>query len=551
MPTKVRFAGVNHTQLPQIVSDGIALKGLPQTAGYPDGYGDLADAVNEIVDINGRRGVSLTSYPENADAGEWINTASADALSKGYDYVLLPTDGVPLVVSSTIRLRRGVALVGGATFDNQSGTILKRADNFGGPVIATDKWFEPAEPVDSHYYAIDGICIDGNKANNSVSVEAVAFWGVFVGSYIDNVFILDNFGPALSLEKNYDVYVGLLWVNGCVVGSRAGVEIDQTLSASGPIGIVEFNSLYVENLAVTLAGGLPKTTPTNRGVAIKVGNVGRLNIANYHFESADVGIQVTHGTNECVRIGQWSGAWLGDAARINSFIQLDVAAQTLDVGCGKVANKEAGYKWLGLAAGVISGNQYKEVASTLNRWGGVKSSISNPSVSIGAGFWGNLVQEVVGGSSNVTYRMQTSTTDATRNHYLKGAGSNLSIGSRHTQAADVDFILIESTGNTGDKIRILQPAVMPSRASAGGVSTKSLYEFTNGAQVGLCYQRVGGTADGADYIATVKQTGATSAPTENALYIGQIFVTRGSAPRNAYIAVNVGTGATDWRLITS
>lgn len=49
MPTKVRFAGVNHTQLPQIVSDGIALKGLPQTPSYPAGYGDLAGAVNGSI----------------------------------------------------------------------------------------------------------------------------------------------------------------------------------------------------------------------------------------------------------------------------------------------------------------------------------------------------------------------------------------------------------------------------------------------------------------------------------------------------------------------
>ena len=48
MPTKVRFAGVNHTQLPQIVSDGIALKGLSQTPGYPPNYGDLASAVNSL-----------------------------------------------------------------------------------------------------------------------------------------------------------------------------------------------------------------------------------------------------------------------------------------------------------------------------------------------------------------------------------------------------------------------------------------------------------------------------------------------------------------------
>lgn len=49
MPTKVRFAGVNHTQLPQVVSDGIALKGLPQTTGYPAGYGDLAGAIGKSI----------------------------------------------------------------------------------------------------------------------------------------------------------------------------------------------------------------------------------------------------------------------------------------------------------------------------------------------------------------------------------------------------------------------------------------------------------------------------------------------------------------------
>lgn len=53
MPTKVRFAGVNHTQLPQVVSDGIALKGLPQTAGYPTGYGDLASALGQISSGSG------------------------------------------------------------------------------------------------------------------------------------------------------------------------------------------------------------------------------------------------------------------------------------------------------------------------------------------------------------------------------------------------------------------------------------------------------------------------------------------------------------------
>lgn len=46
MPTKTRINGKNYTQLPQMVSDDIILKGLPQTPGAPAGYGDLASAVN-------------------------------------------------------------------------------------------------------------------------------------------------------------------------------------------------------------------------------------------------------------------------------------------------------------------------------------------------------------------------------------------------------------------------------------------------------------------------------------------------------------------------
>ncbi len=69
MPTKVRFAGVNHTQLPQIVSDGIALKGLPQTAGYPDGYGDLASAVNGLVGVYKNRGMIKVGGQVRAAAG--------------------------------------------------------------------------------------------------------------------------------------------------------------------------------------------------------------------------------------------------------------------------------------------------------------------------------------------------------------------------------------------------------------------------------------------------------------------------------------------------
>jgi hypothetical protein len=90
MPTKVRFAGVNHTQLPQIVSDGIALKGLPQTAGYPDGYGDLASAVNEAIGSDERQETAF-----NVELGcNGYRGLSNSLFNSGGFYSVFPGSGI-------------------------------------------------------------------------------------------------------------------------------------------------------------------------------------------------------------------------------------------------------------------------------------------------------------------------------------------------------------------------------------------------------------------------------------------------------------------------
>ncbi len=48
MPTKTRINGQNYSQLPRLVADDIVLEGIPHTHGAPDGYGDLAEIINEI-----------------------------------------------------------------------------------------------------------------------------------------------------------------------------------------------------------------------------------------------------------------------------------------------------------------------------------------------------------------------------------------------------------------------------------------------------------------------------------------------------------------------
>lgn len=80
MPTKTRINGENYSQIPRLVSDDIFLKGLPQTAGAPAGYGDLAEAVNagnpSNLSANAQR-IFLNSYTDiNLPSPYYANTFS-------------------------------------------------------------------------------------------------------------------------------------------------------------------------------------------------------------------------------------------------------------------------------------------------------------------------------------------------------------------------------------------------------------------------------------------------------------------------------------------
>jgi len=86
MPTKTRINGENYTQLTRMVSDDIILKGLPQTAGAPAGYGDLASAIYDL--INSILTVPVESFGALntglADASDQINAAYDYARANGY-----------------------------------------------------------------------------------------------------------------------------------------------------------------------------------------------------------------------------------------------------------------------------------------------------------------------------------------------------------------------------------------------------------------------------------------------------------------------------------
>lgn len=378
--------------------------------------------------------------------------------------------------STGIHLERGFSISGDSVFDDQTATVFVKAPTMATPVIATDKYYGG---IATHYYAIRGICIEGNRLTRTGGVsrkEAIAWWGVFVGSYIDNVFVLNNYGAGISLEYSYDTKIGLLWINGCDVGDGAEFEIDQQLhNPGGPTGLIEIDCLYTENAYRESADGDPRTTPSNRGKGIKAGMVYRLSINNLHQEAVDAGVELTHGVCYSVNILNHSISWCGRPShRMAAHYWNDVVPQIYNVGPVVVGDQSAGFAFFDCSVNVFNGGQVARIPTTVQRWGGMSFvSLAAQKADIhGALFAGNVTRRAIGNQSSTYGKMQIVSDNVNRYHYERANGDYWQFGSTSNQAsnAEVDFFRLESYGNAGDRVRFMKPFTIP---------TLSVTDFTD------------------------------------------------------------------------
>ena len=146
MPTKTRINGENYTQLPRLVSDDIILKGLPNSAGIPTGYGDLANTVNALVDRVekpfGRRwiffGDSITNGSSAANFSFSYTRQAADAVGQmtcRLDYIEAGTGGdtsaqILARVESTLDLYPDVSAVSIMCGTNDAGAGVSASEFF-------------------------------------------------------------------------------------------------------------------------------------------------------------------------------------------------------------------------------------------------------------------------------------------------------------------------------------------------------------------------------------------------------------------------------------
>jgi hypothetical protein len=379
-------------------------------------------------------------------------------------------------IATGIKLLRGCSISGASVFDDATATKLVKAPNLNQPVIATEKYYGG---VMTHYYSITGICIEGNrltKTNTSEMKEAIAWWGVFVGSYIDNVFIWNNYGTGISFEYSYDTKIGLLWVNACEVGNGAAVEIDQQLhNPGGPTGLLEFDCLYTENVYRVSADGDPRTTPSNRGHGIKAGMIYRVSINNLHQEAVDVGFLLTHGVCYSINILNHSISWCGRPTGYKAVHYWnDVVPHIYNVGPVIIGDNIAGYAFFDCSTDVFNGGQVSKIPVNTERWGGMSFvSLAGQKADLhGVQLVGSVTRRSIGNQASNYGKMQITSDNVNRYHYERANGDYWQFGSTSNQAAnaEVDFFRIESYGNAGDRVTFLKPFVIP---------TLSVTDFTD------------------------------------------------------------------------
>ena len=124
MPTKTRINGQNCTQLPRLVSDGIALKGLPQTPGYPEGYGDLAQAVKLSAILNSQQARKL--YKATSQINQ-ISATSSGGLKIGFigDSWTQNSDRYPNLLARLLQKNSGFSSGGYCGFSYPDSDPLK------------------------------------------------------------------------------------------------------------------------------------------------------------------------------------------------------------------------------------------------------------------------------------------------------------------------------------------------------------------------------------------------------------------------------------------
>ena len=513
----------------------------------------ILDFIDSIYHSDIRAGTS--TY----DAATRINYAMSEM---GPGELVIPS-GCRVAIAAPIDIVRGVLLRGRGTFDdiNGVGTKIYLLPGSNCSMLRTPAAVS-GQAFATHFMGVENICFDANGIFQTVMADAVQFWGAYIGSWLEKVFIKNSFGSALTLDGGADINIRHLWITGSTVGvDKYAFDTNQTLVV-GSIrsGLLNMDHIYIENTAIDYASvsGAPRTVIENRGKAVRFQRISTLNVGEIHIEATNRPVTIT--SCQSFYCGKISASYVGDDALSDNTIVLmeDANTPTIKIGqilcpTGNTANLYALKKKAGLTSNFLPDSRLHTQSGMISASNGYSAHIANTTVdtmSGPSGFRDRVTAYY--GNSQPRFRLVTSkeNADAAQHEYIKGSNGVLEIGTTYNIAGQADSSFIKMRGDTTDmrylRLEILQPAIVAVRETnnlphvAGAIFRPN---FPGGSGFAMS---TGNSMY--DNIALVKQVAA--APSASAVYVGQIHVDTSASPRQAYIAVSVGSGAADWRQLT-
>lgn len=403
----------------------------------------------------------------------------------------------------------------------------------------------------THYYALQNIMFNGNQDGQTEEHDIVEFWGAWVGSYIKSCFIFNGYGQGLTLSGGSDPFIDDLWIQGCTTENGYGMAVNQGLSGTTRAGLIYCGSIYIENIS-NKKDGNPRSVKEDRSKGIYINRAVKFICNSMHLEGVRYGCDLE--SNHMISVESTTSSWIGLDSDTDTgvFRYIDNGTRAVRLGLIYSSQISTNLKFVSLKSGVTSNNllpEYPVVNGNTFGSGYSASSISTEFQRISSGVFANKGGvSPVGAASSIYLGLYNSA--LTDRYYCKRSSNMMMIGSTVNQSGDVEFITIISVGNEGDRVLINKPLVLPERSLPTQIRSGSIWNADSdfGGGIGPVYQSETGTTGGSDFICTAKR--ASAAPTNNADYIGQIYVNIAASPRVGYLAVNVGTGASDWKQIT-
>lgn len=283
--------------------------------------------------------VDVRSYGAVGDGVADDTDAINHALGNNTGVILLPK-GIYLI-SEPLKLGRGDILRGASTYDTMQNwsTQIKLADSSNTYMLTTPY---ARGSTQTHFMGVEDIYFNGNKDGQTKQKTCIRFEGVFVGSWLDNIFVYKCNGPALDLRDGMDLYIGNMWINKITSDNYSiRMNFNNSVDYSGRVNV---GSLYIEN-TINSSG--------HYGKGILMNEIHDLNIQQLHMEKLTTGIVMNNSKSLYIGTSTW-GAMGNTSDSKSSGVYLMTTPANLDIGYGGSAYSNTGFTFVKSASGVDS-----------------------------------------------------------------------------------------------------------------------------------------------------------------------------------------------------